>query len=152
MKTDTRFTFPVASFRHIYTPSDKLGYRSYVAVVDAQHLPDLAGWRKINVRDPKLTGAVPKAIRESTREYTELFVFLNRGIVLAVSGVTFNNKNSEVTIALQDPDLHGLLDGGHTYNILLEERDSVGDTPFVKLELLDGFKQDEIPILVDARE
>lgn len=151
MKTDTRFTFPVASFRHIYTPSDKLGYRSYVAVVDAQHLPDLAGWRKINVRDPKLTGAVPKAIRESTREYTELFVFLNRGIVLAVSGVTFNNKNSEVTIALQDPDLHGLLDGGHTYNILLEERDSVGDTPFVKLELLDGFKQDEIPILVDAR-
>ena len=151
MKTVKRFTFPVASFRHIETPFDKLGYRSYVAVVDAQNLPDLVGWRKINVRDPKLTGAVPRAIRESTKENTELFVFLNRGIVLAVSGVTFNNKNSEVTITLRDPNLHGLLDGGHTYNILLEERESGGEVPFVKLELLDGFTQDEIPKLVDAR-
>jgi hypothetical protein len=68
MKTATRFTFPVASFRHIETPFQKKGYKDFLAVVDISHLPDLSAWRKINVRDPKLTGAVPKAIRESVRD------------------------------------------------------------------------------------
>ena len=151
MKKPFRFTIPVVSFRHIDTPFEKGGYRNYVAVIEIHNLPNLSGWRKINVRDPKLSSPVAKAIRDSVGQNVELFVFLNRGIVLAVDDAAFNNKTSELTVTLRDPDLHGLLDGGHTYNILLEERDTLEERQFVKLELLEGFKQDEIPTLVDAR-
>jgi AIPR protein len=151
MKTPTKFALPVVAFRHVETPFLKQGYRDYIAVVDIHDLPDLSGWRKINVRDPKLSGAVPKAIRESVHDNPELFVFLNRGIVLAADSVSFSNQTSQLTITLRDPDLHGLLDGGHTYNILMDERELLQNPQFVKLEILEGFKQEEIPTLVDAR-
>jgi hypothetical protein len=151
MKVPTRFTFPVASFRQIETPFQKQGYRNYVAVVDIHQLPDLSAWRKINVRDPKLTGAVPKAIRASVHDNPEVFVFLNRGIVLSADSVSFDNQKAQLTLALTDQNLHGLLDGGHTYNILLEERENLEDPQYVKVEVLEGFKQEEIPTLVDAR-
>jgi hypothetical protein len=150
MKIPTRLSFPIVSFRNIDTPFQKQGYRNYVAVVDVRQLPDLNGWRKINVRDPKLRGPVPQAIRASFHDNPELFVFLNRGIVLSVDTLAFDNQKGVLTLTLTHPSSHGLLDGGHTYNILLEERET--DTPqYVKLEILEGFKQEEIPSLVDAR-
>src|SRR5438477_4257002 len=151
MNKSTRFVLPVSSFRHVETPFLKQGYRDYIAVVDVRDLPALSAWRKSNVRDPKLSGAVPKAIRESVHDNPELFVFLNRGIVLAAESVSFNNQTSQLTLTLADPDLHGLLDGGHTYNILLEERETLQEPQYVKLEILEGFKQEEMPTLVDAR-
>jgi AIPR protein len=151
MKTSTRFAFPVISFRHVETPFVKQGYRDFVAVLDIRELPDLAAWRRINVRDPKLSGAVPTAIRASVHDNPELFVFLNRGIVLSVESVSFNNQTGKLTVTMSDPQLHGLLDGGHTYNILLEERENTEEPQYVKVEILEGFKQEEIPTLVDAR-
>ncbi|MGE0118231.1 MAG: AIPR family protein [Dongiaceae bacterium] len=147
----TKLTFPVVSFRHLETPFQKQGYRDYFAMIEVDDLPDLAGWRKINVRDPKMTGAVPEAIRQSVRENPELFAFMNRGIVLSVESVQFDNKTNKVTLALRDPALHGLLDGGHTYSILLEEREALESPQYVRLEILEGFKPEEIPNLVDAR-
>jgi hypothetical protein len=151
MDTPTSFTIPVVSFRHVETPFTKMGYRDYYAVVDVRHLPDLSNWRRINVRDPKLSGTVPKAIRESVKANPELFVFMNRGIVLSAESVAFDQKTSELTVTMRDSKLHGLLDGGHTYNILLEERAALEDPQYVKLEILEGFKPDQIPDLVDAR-
>src|SRR5256885_1020161 len=114
------FTLPVVSFRQVETPFMKpQGYRDYFAVVEIKHLPDLTGWRRINVRDPRLTGIVPNAIRESAQTNPELFIFMNRGVVLSVDSVSFDNQASTVTVTLTDPELHGLLDGGHTYNILM---------------------------------
>lgn len=151
MDTSARFVFPVVAFRHLETPFDKQGYRDYFAVADIKDLPDLSSWRKINVRAPKLSGSVPKAIRESVKDNPELFVFMNRGIVLSVESVSFNNKSSELTLVMTDRSIHGLLDGGHTYNILIEERGSLEHPQYVRLELLEGFPQDEIPNVVDAR-
>lgn len=151
MHAPAHFTFPVGSFRHLETPFEKQGYRDYFAVVEIKHLPDLSAWRKINVRDPKLSGAVPKAIRESVKDNPELFVFMNRGIALSVDLVSFDTKSSKLTLSMRDPNIHGLLDGGHTYNILLEERDGLEESQYVRLEILQGFKPEEIPNLVDAR-
>lgn len=150
MKPST-FSFPVVSFRNLETPFPKSSYRNYIALVAISDLPDFAAWRKINVRDPKLTGAVPKAIRKSITDNPELFVFMNRGIVIATQTVEFDNKTKMATITLSDQKLHGLLDGGHTYNILKEENANIDFPQYVKLELLEGFTQDEIPHLVDAR-
>jgi hypothetical protein len=145
------FSFPVVSFRNIESPFTKAAYRDYIAMVSVEDLPDLSDWRKINVRDPKLTGAVPAAIRKSLSDNPELFVFMNRGIVVSADRVSFDNKRGEVTLTMRDPKLHGLLDGGHTYNIAREEQENLDFPQFVKLELLEGFTQDEIPLLVDAR-
>lgn len=146
-----KLSFPVVSFRHLDTPFQKQGYRDYFAVVEIDHLPDLTGWRKINVRDPKLSGSVPDAIRQSIRDYPELFAFMNRGIVVSVESAHFDNKTNKLTLSFRDPVLHGLLDGGHTYNILLEERDALEFPQYVRLEILEGFRPEEIPNLVDAR-
>lgn len=151
MKAAERFNFPVVSFRHIETPFEKKGYKDFIAVVDVSLLPDLTAWRKINVRDPKLTGTVPKAIRESVRDNAETFVFLNRGIVLAVASTSFNNQTGNLTLTLEDQNIHGLLDGGHTYNILLQESKSLQAPQYVKVEILEGFNHEEIVDLVDAR-
>jgi hypothetical protein len=146
------YTFPVVSFRHLETPFQKEGYRDYFAIVDTSDLPKIpAHWREINVRDPKLTGAVPRAIRESFRSKPDMFVFLNRGIVLAVESVTFDNKSSFVTITLSNPELHGLLDGGHTYNIIAEETPELQKPQYVRIEFLEGFNHEDITDVVDAR-
>ncbi len=147
----TKLTFPVLSFRHIDTQNINPGLKNYYAVVNTRDLPDLTGWRKINVRDPKLKGAVPHAIRTSFREKPDMFIFMNRGIVLSVASASFDNKSSRVTLELKDPDLHGLLDGGHTYNIMLEERVDQSIEQFVKVEMLEGLSHEDITQIVDAR-
>jgi hypothetical protein len=153
MSPQAVFSFPVVSFRHLETPFQKKGFRDYFAVVEPTHLPDLADWREINIRAPKLTGAVPNAIRESFQE-NDMFVFMNRGLVLSVDNIKFDNRSSTVTVTLNNKNLHGLLDGGHTYNIMLEELEtsSATDEPqYVKVEFLEGFGPEGILDVVDAR-
>jgi hypothetical protein len=136
------------------TPFHKQGCREYFAVVATDHLPDLTDWRGINVRDPKLTGAVPTAIRRAFNDKPDQFLFMNRGIVLAVDKVFFDNKASTVTITLENPKLHGLLDGGHTYIIVMEETAVLSDLSeprYIRVEFLEGFDHDGILDVVDAR-
>jgi hypothetical protein len=149
MKSES-FTIPVVSFRHLDTPFTKSGYKDYFAVVKVKDLPDLAAWRRINVRHPKLTGSVPKKISNGYKECPEMFVFMNRGIVLAVHSVSFDNKTNEMTVKMTNPAAHGLLDGGHTYNIVCGENDLDFDQ-YVKVEILEGFDNEDVPNLVDAR-
>lgn len=152
MKNVTSVTVPVVSFRNLETPYQRNGFRDYFAVVDVKNLPDLANWRKINVRDPKLTGAVPRAIRKGFQEYAELFLFMNRGLVLSVDSVSFDTKASTMTLNFSDPNLHGLLDGGHTYNIVRDAIEGSNGVPrYVKLEILEGFETEDITQVVDAR-
>lgn len=151
MVPQTNLSFPVISFRNLETPFHNNGYKDYYAVVKASDLPDLNGWRKINVRDPKLSGAVPRSIRQSFQDKPELFLFMNRGIVLSVDSVTYDNKSSALTISLNDPNLHGLLDGGHTYNIVMEEISNIEEDQYIKIEILEGFKGEDIRDVVDAR-
>lgn len=151
MNTVSTFTFPVISFRNLETPFEKNGHKDYFAVVNVNHLPDFSKWRQINVRDPKLIGAVPSAIRESLATKPEMFVFMNRGISVAVESARFDNKDGTVTIKLSDPSLHGLLDGGHTYKIIRDETQTLQSPQFVRVEFLEGFSAEEIPDIVDAR-
>jgi hypothetical protein len=152
MKDVTNVTMPVMAFRNLETPFQRIGYRDYFAVVNVKDLPDLSAWRRINVRDPKLVGAVPRAIRQGFKDYPELFLFMNRGLVLSAAAVSFDQKTSTVTMQFRDPNLHGLLDGGHTYKIVKDEAAEPNGAPrFVKIEILEGFGGDDIAQVVDAR-
>src|SRR5882762_9487660 len=92
----TSFSIPVFSFRRIETPYERrLGYKNFVAVIDARHLPDLADWRDINVRDAKLRGRVPNAIRKTFAEEADEFLFMNRGLVIAAEKVDYKEGAGE---------------------------------------------------------
>jgi hypothetical protein len=151
MASPTRLTFPVVSFRHLETPFQSKGFRDYFAIVEVKHLPDLSDWRKINVRDPKLTGAVPRAIRDSLHANPDTFLFLNRGLVVSAADVSFDSRSGKLSLAMEDPNLHGLMDGGHTYKIVMEEQGGLDGPQYVRLEIIQGFTKDDIRDLVDAR-
>jgi hypothetical protein len=150
--------FPVASFRRIPSLVDSLQHHSYVAVVDVFDLPDLSAWRRINVRDPKETGAVPKAIRQTLLENPNMFQFMNRGLVITAKKVEFNTESGTLTVLMENPEIHGLLDGGHTYKVIntyCSETDRellpADRQSFVRVELLEGFGPDQISDIVEAR-
>src|SRR6266404_3278211 len=151
MKHLTSVTMPVVSFRNLETPHQRNGYRNYFAIVATKDLPDLSEWRRINVRDPKTKGSVPAAIRTGFLDNPELFLFMNRGLVLSVDSVSFDQKASTLTIHLGDPNLHGLLDGGHTYKIVREIEADDDKTRYVKIEILEGLQADNLTSVVDAR-
>lgn len=143
-----RFVVPVVSYRRIATPFESK--ENYIAIIRIADLPDLSEWRRVNVRDVKLTGRVPVAIENSLRTDQD-FVFMNRGLVVNVDKIEFNNKNSTIAFEMTDPRLHGLLDGGHTYSILWSQRDTLHLDQFIKVEFLRGFEEDDILKVVEAR-
>lgn len=153
----TKFSIPVFSFRRIETPYERnLGYRNYVAVIDARRLPDLKDWREINVRDPKIRGRVPNAIRKTFTEKADEFLFMNRGLVISAAKVDYKDDGSDKRIELHllDPEVHGLLDGGHTYRVV---RESAAELPedapprYVRVEFVTGFDREAISDVVEAR-
>jgi hypothetical protein len=153
----TNFSIPVFSLRRIETPYErKHGYRNYVAVIDARFLPDLTDWREINVRDAKIRGRVPKAIRTTFDEKADEFLFMNRGLVIAADKVDYkeNENKKEIVLTLKDPSIHGLLDGGHTYRVVNDSAKALqpNDPPrYVRVEIITGFDRDTISDVVEAR-
>ena len=153
----TTLSVPVFSIRRIETPYERrLGYKNYLAVVDARNLPDLKDWREINVREAKTRGRVPNAIRKSFDENSDEFLFMNRGLVVAAHKVEYRDHESRKTMDLimKDPEIHGLLDGGHTYRVVSESaKDLDEDDParYVRMEIVTGFDRETISDVVEAR-
>jgi len=156
MKSRT-LSIPVFSIRRIETPYERRhGYKNYVAVIDARHLPDLSAWRDINVRDAKTRGRVPNAIRRSFDEKCDEFLFMNRGLVIAAERVDFKETPGEkhLDLVMVDPAIHGLLDGGHTYRVVTESAEALTpeDPPrYVRVEIVTGFDRETISDVVEAR-
>lgn len=153
----TIFSVPVFSFRRIETPYERrLGARNYVAVIDVRSLPDLSKWRDINVRDAKLRGRVPNAIRASFADKPDEFYFMNRGLVVAAEKVDYKEDAADkrIELVMRDPEIHGLLDGGHTYRVVKESAKVLAegeDARYVRVEFITGFDRDTISEVVDAR-
>jgi len=153
----TVLTVPVFSLRRIETPYERTpGYKNYVAVIDARHLPDLSDWRKINVREAKARGRVPNAIRASFDENADEFLFMNRGLVIAAEKIDFKDTSGQKRVDLHfaDPEKHGLLDGGHTYRVVTESARVLADddeSRYVRVEFITGFDRETISDVVEAR-
>ncbi|MFI3888275.1 AIPR family protein, partial [Streptococcus parauberis] len=77
----------------------------------------------------------------------------NRGIVVTAKSVKFNSTTGEVTVDFAD-DLsrYGILDGGHTYTAIIDNRDdlSYNINKFVRLEIVVG-ENLNVTALADAR-
>lgn len=155
----TKITFEVNSFRKIASPYEDRGINTYMAVLNVKDVPEVFDdWRSINVRDPKLTSGVATKIKSSLIDQPEQFFFKNRGMTMVVKEVSFDNKLNTVSVELEDPKKHGLLDGGHTFKVIrthineLTEEEIVQVGAFVKIEFIQGMEDlEEVVNVVEAR-
>ena len=133
--------FEAKSFKKMDEPINKGGDKAkYVCYAKAITIPlELNEWMKTNPREQKMTTNVAKNIMNSLKE-NENFHELNRGIVLSVDKVTYDNKNGKVQIQLEDPEIHGNIDGGHTLRAIfdLNEKQLMQEERYVFLEIFTG--------------
>lgn len=139
--------FKIESFRKIPNPyaNKEEGMKvaeMYIAIVDVKNLPDDIPMGT-NPREQNLRTTVSKKIKESLLSPDELdFYLLNRGLLLSVGEVSFNNYSNELSLEFSNEEYHGDIDGGHTYKIIKENRDQIDfDKQFVKLEILTGVEE-----------
>ena len=151
---------PVISYRRIPNPLEQEGKRMSIAVLRVKDLPViLQDWKKINPREATEKTGVSKTISKSLTDSPKDFFFKNRGITLLVDKIDFRNDSNSLYLELSNQDLHGILDGGHTYTVIrhivesLDESDiSKLDQAYVRVEILDGFTdKDEAVNIVYAR-
>ena len=140
------FTFKVQSFRHIPNPylkseNGEKGAEMYVAICDVMDIPDNFSM-ETNPREQKMTTSVAKKIKESLLNTSELnFYLLNRGILLSAKEVSYSNYSNELTVSFEDCEVHGNVDGGHTYKTILQYRDQLDrGQQYVKVEILTGIE------------
>lgn len=111
----------------------------YEVLADVKEVPD-----NINLKtNPRLQNMKTKTvtkIREGLMSDNRSFHLLNRGIALSVKEVKFDNINSEIHIVFDDIDVHGNIDGGHTYQVILQNREKMKHRQFVKIEILTGIE------------
>jgi hypothetical protein len=134
--------FKVSSFRKIPNPyytlvdGDKTP-EMYILICDIHDVPENIPMNT-NPREQNLKTNVAKKIKDSLLEPAKLdFYLLNRGLLLSSDTVSYDNTNNIVTISFSDLDVHGNVDGGHTYTIIKECRDQIDrNQQFVKIEVL----------------
>lgn len=156
---DTPLRFKVRALRTLASPYSKEEgdlETLYYLLVNMLDLP--AGISlKVNPREPNMHTDVAKEIIAAVKEPETDFYLNNRGIVISAKSLTFDTANSEVSVDLGDPDdpedleLYGILDGGHTYKAIIENRDSIPSDleKYVRVEVITNVQN--IARLSDAR-
>ncbi|MGO2586920.1 MAG: AIPR family protein [Streptococcus thermophilus] len=148
---NSQFNFKAIAVRTIDSPSQK-GVTTYFAYVNFRDLPsDLP--MEVNPRQPKMTTAVAKSLINAVKSSDTDFDINNRGIVIVAKKFKFIPNQGLVTLDLgEDPQSYGILDGGHTYRAIIENRDQVhsGLDKFVKLEIIVG-EELTVSRIADAR-
>lgn len=152
-KNSEKFTFEIEakSFKRFDDPylnkNDRVKYRFYANVKDIPN--EIEDWMETNPRFQKLTTDVSRAIRDSLLDTNDNFHLLNRGILLSAESVTYDNNSKKAKVTLTDDKLHGNVDGGHTFKIILANKDKLLVDKYVEMEIITGISSSVD--LADAR-
>lgn len=148
----TTKNFKAQAVRTIASPSNP-EITTYYTWVEFKDLPSDFSL-EVNPRKPKMTTSVAKQLIAAvvSPDVVE-FDINNRGIVITAKSFKFNPSTNMITLDLDnDTNNYGILDGGHTYTAITQNRDKVpeGIEKFVRLEIIVGENLD-ITALADAR-
>lgn len=141
--------FKVSSLRTQTSPykkdeKDDSSYETiYYILVNMKDLPEAIPL-DVNPRVPKMSTNVAKRLAKAVAEPETDFYINNRGIVISVKSLIFNSIKSEVTIDIGDQDdendrfAYGILDGGHTYTAIMENREKIPEDieKYVRIEVI----------------
>lgn len=139
----TEFSFPVLAFRKIPDPIDEAKYGRHYCVAKVSDIPmDLP--KETNPRKQNLNTAVAKKIKAGLlgEDTGQIFHLLNRGLLISAESVFFDNRANQLTLKLPDHDKHGLVDGGHTYEIIKENLPNLPWDQFITIEIMTGIEDD----------
>jgi hypothetical protein len=143
-----KIEFKVESLRRIPNPygmfmedSKKKSPEMYIVVADVRNVADDIP-TKTNPREQNMRTKVAMRIREGLISEHPPFFLLNRGILVSAKDVKFDNVNSKLTIFIEDETVHGIVDGGHTYRTILDNREQLDPEikQYVKIEILTGIE------------
>lgn len=144
--------FKVKAVRTIKSPSNEK-ITTYYVWVNFRDLPANISL-EVNPRKPKMNTSVAKQLISAVTAADNLnFDLNNRGVVITAKDFKFDNVSGVVSLDLaDDANLYGILDGGHTYTAIIENREKLNASinKFVKLEIVIGDALD-VSGLADAR-
>lgn len=153
--------FPILgndNLKKLNTAHEERGIKYYVATIRASALckqgKDLKNWSELNPRDPNRSSYVWKEMMETLDYYPEKFIYRNKGVLIMVDSLIYDNKNKSINIKLTNKSCHGVADGGHTLEVLKEyiKNNKDDNDVFVKVEFLVGFEdKEEVVDVVTAR-
>lgn len=135
-------TFNVSSLRKLpnpYVDATDESAQMYFVICDVTNIPDDIPMQT-NPREQNLGTSVARKIKKSLEDEAEKnFLLLNRGLVLSADKVSYNNATNELTIIFSDEEVHGNIDGGHTYSTIRALKNKITPgTQYVKIEILTG--------------
>lgn len=137
----TKLTLKAKEFKKMVDPtSGDDNHIKYVCYVQAVSIPALFDeWMSTNPREQKMTTNVAVKIKDSLSENSN-FHELNRGILISAQSVKWNNNTEELIILLEDPTIHGNIDGGHTLRAILDakNKNSLPSNRYVFFEIMVG--------------
>jgi len=112
MKTDTQ-TAVIIRFAEVVEQGDNQLLSKLIGTIDAENFCKLISKTclKANPRDSK-TGSVTEDIRGSLIDTPSLFNFKSKGILIS-SSVCEKLERNRYRLSFVDPELEGILDGGH---------------------------------------
>ncbi len=149
------YTLSTKSFSRLYVSPEKAPLRRYYCVVPVSEIPMAwSNWLEVNARDSSAKGRVPKAIRTTLTDKPEWFAEYNRGLTLVASHIEWDNKTNRLTLNFDDRSYHGVLDGGHTLQAILDDRDQAvpdSQSSYCNVEIFTGLDETEIADVVEAR-
>lgn len=160
------FKIPVNDFRSLPIPNIK-GGKLGNCFVNVINLPsELDDFMSVNPRVPNrnkkglLSGPVVKGITNTLIDNPEDMVIKNQGIYLLVDDVAQHKAQGGqefITIKLSDKNLHGIVNGGHTYAAIREAIEGAEEhelenisRAYVKLHLMSGIDADRVPEIAEG--
>ncbi|MGE7954959.1 AIPR family protein [Lysinibacillus xylanilyticus] len=144
-------TFKAKAVRTVTSPSNE-EVTTYYTWVNFRDLPSEIPL-DVNPRKPKMNTSVAKQLINAVTNPDTDFDINNRGIVITAKNFKFHTNNSTVDLDLDnDSSKYGILDGGHTYTAIIENRHKLDEKvdKYVKLEIIVG-KNLDVSALADAR-
>lgn len=141
-----KYEFEVKTYKDLGNPYGKEGQKMVYLFVHAKDLPEDFSFGP-NPREQNMKTSVAKKIIASLQEETEQFYVKNRGIAIHAKDIKFIPSKSVVELDLPDNDMYGVLDGGHSYKAILENRKVSKDgnfeyvNEFVKIEVIIGAEE-----------
>ena len=136
-----KFMLVAESFFEMKSPLETNNKKTkYVCYVQARSIPsEFNEWMLTNPREQKMTTNVATTIVNSLNT-NEDFHELNRGILMSVDTVSFDEDTNTLTITMENPEIHGNIDGGHTLRAILNAQveNNLPDARYVFFEIFTG--------------
>ncbi|MDD5459209.1 MAG: AIPR family protein [Phycisphaerae bacterium] len=90
-----------------------------------------------NPREQNIDRALYKEVKESLlNESDPTFHLKNKGITIIAHSVSYSDDKKIINVTFKEGD--GIVDGGHTYEIIKQNQEECPETQFVKIEILTG--------------